>query len=154
WWRDMVLCPPLGPDGQPLAIVGVDTAVIQSPRTWEASGHVAGFNDPMVDCRGTKKRYRADHLLCAQDCALRGGDRRSRGCVAVLSDDNAEAAWEKHAAKLARRSGGGEVLPPGAFTLYNSLSPAVQHAVVGPDTDTPGTLTEPRMFNLMFETYV
>ncbi len=61
WWHDMVECPPLGPDGHPLSLVGLDSAIIQNPRTWEASGHVGGFSDPMVDCRETKNRFRADH---------------------------------------------------------------------------------------------
>src|SRR5271154_2472390 len=62
WWRDMVECPPLGPDGKPLSIVGLDSAIIQHPQTWVASGHVGGFSDLMVDCRETKLRYRADHV--------------------------------------------------------------------------------------------
>src|ERR1700742_903436 len=62
WWHDMVECPPLGPDGKPLSIVGVDTSIIQNPQTWVASGHVGGFADLMVDCRETKLRYRADHV--------------------------------------------------------------------------------------------
>src|SRR5688572_15840559 len=63
WWRNMVECPPLGPDGHPLDMVGVDTAIIQNPKTWLASGHVGGFSDPMVDCRACKARFRADHLV-------------------------------------------------------------------------------------------
>ncbi len=43
-------------------IYGVDGAIIQNPKLWEASGHVAGFTDPMVEDLVTKKRYRADHL--------------------------------------------------------------------------------------------
>ncbi|MGB8880332.1 MAG: glycine--tRNA ligase, partial [Solirubrobacteraceae bacterium] len=39
-----------------------DSAIIQHPRTWEASGHLAGFTDPLVDCRTCKLRFRADHL--------------------------------------------------------------------------------------------
>ena len=62
WWRNMVECPPIGPDGHPLQIVGLDSAIIQHPETWVASEHVAGFNDPMVDCRACKGRFRADHL--------------------------------------------------------------------------------------------
>ena len=62
WWRDMVECPPIGPEGTPLSIVGIDSSIIQNPRAWEASGHVGGFSDPMVDCRETKARFRADHL--------------------------------------------------------------------------------------------
>jgi glycyl-tRNA synthetase len=62
WWRDMVRNPPVGPDGKRLTIVGLDSAIIQNPRVWEASGHVSGFNDPMVDCRACKARFRADQL--------------------------------------------------------------------------------------------
>ncbi|HEX4352565.1 MAG TPA: hypothetical protein VHZ95_06620, partial [Polyangiales bacterium] len=63
WWNRMVRTPPLGPDNEPLQIVGVDTAIIQNPKVWEASGHVGGFSDPMVDCRQSKARYRYDHLF-------------------------------------------------------------------------------------------
>src|ERR1700716_4238979 len=62
WWQDMVRNPPLGPDGKEVAMVGVDCSIIMNPKVWEASGHVGGFADPMVDCKETKKRYRADQL--------------------------------------------------------------------------------------------
>ncbi|MDP2873704.1 MAG: glycine--tRNA ligase [bacterium] len=42
---------------------GLDGAIISNPKVWEASGHVTGFNDPLVDCRKCKQRQRADHLL-------------------------------------------------------------------------------------------
>ncbi len=63
WWHDMVRCPPAGPDGEILTIVGLDSAIIQNPKVWEASGHVGGFNDPMVDDKKTKQRFRADQLF-------------------------------------------------------------------------------------------
>src|SRR6188768_425274 len=62
WWKSMVLTPPIGPDGEPVEMVGLDSAIIQNPKVWVASGHVGGFADPMVDCKETKKRYREDHL--------------------------------------------------------------------------------------------
>lgn len=71
WWRCMVDCPPIGPDGEPVSIVGLDSAIIQNPKTWEHSGHVGGFNDPMVDDKETKQRFRADHL-CGIYVALSG----------------------------------------------------------------------------------
>lgn len=52
WWRYMVL--------DRRNVVGVDTTIIAHPQTWVASGHVGGFSDPMVDCKGCKKRFRAD----------------------------------------------------------------------------------------------
>jgi glycyl-tRNA synthetase len=54
WWKAMV--------GDNDNIFGVDGAIIQNPKLWEASGHVAGFTDPMVEDQVTHKRYRADHL--------------------------------------------------------------------------------------------
>ncbi|HKU57920.1 MAG TPA: glycine--tRNA ligase [Gaiellaceae bacterium] len=78
-------------------IVALDSAIILNPRVWEASGHVAGFTDPLVDCRTCKLRFRADQLELAS-CGR----------------------------KPSKRPGG------------------------TPDCD----LTEPRQFNLMFETHV
>ena len=78
-------------------IVALDSAVILNPRVWEASGHVAGFTDPLVDCRTCKLRFRADQLELAS-CGRKPSKR------------------------------------PGET----------------PDCD----LTEPRQFNLMFETHV
>ncbi len=44
-------------------IVGIDAAIFMHPRTWEASGHVGAFNDPLIDNKDSKKRYRADQLI-------------------------------------------------------------------------------------------
>jgi glycyl-tRNA synthetase len=54
WWKAMVQ--------ERDDIVALDSAIIQHPRTWEASGHLAGFTDPLVDCRTCGQRFRADHL--------------------------------------------------------------------------------------------
>ncbi|MDJ0786673.1 MAG: glycine--tRNA ligase [Myxococcota bacterium] len=54
WWRRMVR--------ERDDVEGIDSAIITHPRTWEASGHVANFSDPMVDCRDCKRRFRADQL--------------------------------------------------------------------------------------------
>jgi glycyl-tRNA synthetase len=72
WWHDMVRNPPLGPDGQEIDMVGVDCSIIMNPKVWEASGHVGGFADPMVDCKtdGCKGRFRADQLEGMQ-CPLK-----------------------------------------------------------------------------------
>ncbi len=65
WWQDMILNPcwgQKGPNGARVECVPVETRIIQHPKVWEASGHVGGFNDPMVDDKETKGRFRADHL--------------------------------------------------------------------------------------------
>jgi glycyl-tRNA synthetase len=54
WWRSMVQ---LRDD-----VVGLEAAIIMSPRVWEASGHVAGFHDPLVECLNCHQRFREDHL--------------------------------------------------------------------------------------------
>ena len=90
WWRSMV--------HQREDIDGLDAAILMHAKVWEASGHVAGFTDPLVDCKQCKNRFRAD-------------DPRIKGT-------------------------------PG--------EPTAQCPVCG----TKGTLTAPRMFNLMFKTFM
>jgi glycyl-tRNA synthetase len=90
WWRTMTW---LRDD-----IEGIDAAILMHPRVWEASGHVAGFTDPLVDCRLCKQRFRADQV--------------------------AEASCPRN--------------------------PSVAPGAPG----CPGELTEPRLFNLMFQTYI
>jgi glycyl-tRNA synthetase len=139
WWRNMVECPPIGPDGHPVEIVGLDSAIIQHPRVWHASGHVASFNDPMVDDRETKARYRADHVkvLVPKD-----GQGHSYAFV-----DDREAA-EKKIKREARRN------PADYDEVVLTTLPLEAYAkIVGPDTKTPGTLTEPREFSLMLDVY-
>ena len=55
WWKAMVQMHE--------NIVGIDAAIFMHPKVWKASGHVDGFNDPMIDNKDSKKRYRADQLL-------------------------------------------------------------------------------------------
>ena len=55
WWKSMVN---LNDN-----IVGLDTAIFMHPKTWEASGHLSAFNDPLIDNKDSKKRYRADVLI-------------------------------------------------------------------------------------------
>jgi glycyl-tRNA synthetase len=70
WWRHMVT---LRDD-----VVGIDAAIIMNPRVWEASGHVSGFSDPMVDCRNCKLRFREDDLkgrpseIACPNCGSKG----------------------------------------------------------------------------------
>ncbi|MBR7078581.1 MAG: glycine--tRNA ligase [Clostridia bacterium] len=55
WWKKFVQENPYN--------VGVDCAILMNPQVWVASGHVGGFNDPLLDCRSCKSRYRADKLI-------------------------------------------------------------------------------------------
>jgi glycyl-tRNA synthetase len=143
WWQRMVRTPPIGPDNEPLQIVGVDTAIIQNPRAWEASGHVGGFSDPMLDCRQTKSRYRYDHLR-----VFRSTEDPSLPLFAFMDGEPDNA--RKKMKKLGQR-GAPEKWQELAL---NTLPVSELARVVGPDTTEAGTLTEPRQFNLMFKTYV
>lgn len=143
WWRRMVTCPPIGPDGHPVQIVGVDSAIIQNPKAWVASGHVGGFSDPMVDCRETKLRYRQDHLavLVPKD---------GKGDWIAIQDGLEADEVEKRLKKLNTMKSADKYdvrpLPDVANADYAKI--------IAPDTKTVGTLTEPKQFNLMFETFV
>jgi len=59
-------------------IVALDSSIILHPQVWEASGHVGGFNDPLVDCRTCKLRFRADHLQDPEHDELRCGRKPSK----------------------------------------------------------------------------
>ena len=58
WWRDMVY--------RRQDIVGLDCSIVMHPNVWKASGHLAGFSDPLVDCKNCKERFRADHAPKAE----------------------------------------------------------------------------------------
>ncbi len=141
WWRDMVLSPPIGPDGQPLDMVGIDTSIIQHPKTWEASGHAATFTDPMVDDRESKQRYRADHVMVMVP-------RDGQGHAYAFLPGDEDAAHKKIKRDARRNPEQYDTVPLTKLALDQYGN------VVAPATKAPGTLTEPRAFNLMFITYV
>tara|TARA_B100001778_G_C18604450_1_gene639050 strand:+ start:1008 stop:2507 length:1500 start_codon:yes stop_codon:yes gene_type:complete len=140
WWRDMVLCPPIGPDGQPVEIVGLDSAIIQNPQVWVASGHVGGFSDPMVDCKETKKRYRADHLN-----VIKASDAQ---WVAV-NEGNEQEEVEKRFKKL-------NIKYDASYATVSLVDVDLKDysKIIGPDAKEAGSLTEPKAFNLLFETKI
>jgi glycyl-tRNA synthetase len=144
WWQDIVMLPcwgRKGPNGRGVSVVPVDTTIIQHPKTWEASGHIAGFNDPMVDCRDTKGRYRYDHVMVF---VPENGEQGDKPVFAYMGDTASEAKQKKKAEKT--------------FGAVKSIAlssiPQPWDRVIGPDAEKPGTLTEPRQFNLMFKTYI
>ena len=62
WWDAMVYHPPFGPDNKEFDMVGLESSIIMHPNVWKASGHFDLFSDMMVDCKESKKRYRADKV--------------------------------------------------------------------------------------------
>ncbi len=178
WWNDMVR--------RREDVVGIETSIIMHPKVWEASGHVAGFTDPLVDCKASKQRYRADQLFFSQivvalehDAAadeiarvrekalgvavdtkfapLVEGGRQTTvlvGYVSALeSERTAEELQEK--ADLFKRKNAirGKLLPVQPRDMTEA-QPEEVALIPSPATGEPGSLTPPRAFNMMFETYV
>lgn len=112
-------------------IVGIDAAIFMHPLTWKASGHVDGFNDPMIDNKDSKKRYRADQLLEGK-----------------AEEYEATGQAEKAQALLAEM---GRLL--GAEDLDGVRDLIIAENIVCPISKT-ANWTEVRQFNLMFSTQV
>ena len=148
WWKDNVQ---LRDD-----MVGLDCSIIMNPKVWEASGHVAGFSDPMVDCRETKERYRADQLYVFRYATADRPDLLQVALVGATPGD-AKAGLDERLSKLGNKGAlpvKRKDLPEPTDVPFLELSTDDRAKVLGPSATQPGTLTEPRAFNLMFETNV
>ncbi len=155
WWRDMVSWhnPLLAPAGAPaaFAMVGIETSVIMNPQVWKVSGHYDLFQDLMVDCRETKLRYRYDQL--------RGRWAEARGRkIFITADPDAEDEFDfvsRRASKLFKvPTGSPELKWASDFMSLSQIAVEDFVGVLAPQAQAPGTLSEPREFNLMFKTYV
>jgi len=142
WWHDMVH----GRDD----MVGLDSAIIQHPRLWEASGHVATFNDPMVDCKESKMRYRADHLMWS---AVKVAGEII-GYISLLKGEGYIEQANEMADKLKRKLQKQGAMEPIDLKPFTQATEAEISLIPSPATGKPGSLTEPRQFNLMFKTYI
>ena len=127
WWRDMV--------HRREDVVGLDSSIIAAPAVWQASGHVDGFSDPMVDCKESKLRYRADQLFWARADV----DGETLGYVSVLESGEMEAEALAMAKKMKKKASarlGPQFCPQFGAIRRNSLTP---HA---PPSTGGGTHTE------------
>ncbi len=112
-------------------VVGIDAAIFMHPLTWKASGHVDSFNDPMIDNRDSKKRYRADQLLEAKAEAYEAAGDSARA-TALLAEM-------------------GSLLTEGDLEAVRQL--IVDEGIKDPISGT-ANWTEVRQFNLMFSTQI
>jgi glycyl-tRNA synthetase len=112
-------------------IVGIDAAIFMHPKVWEASGHVEGFNDPMIDDKQSKKRYRADMIIEQHILKLRG------------NGDDEKADELQH---LLDTSGTRKGL---CEDLYDII---MEEEIRAPESGA-FDWTEVRQFNLMFKTH-
>jgi glycyl-tRNA synthetase len=177
WWRDMIQFPPPGPDGEDLQMVGVDCSIIMNPKVWEASGHVGGFKDPMQSCRQCRRLFRADQVwdqLKSSEWLASFAEACGPGPSGLISVEGAKLLqWAKTKGKK-KAPGLALVRNPEVtlswFAQHLQENPGVtldiikliqfvateQYAQTGLQTPCPecgGELTEPRDFNLMFESH-
>jgi glycyl-tRNA synthetase len=110
-------------------VVGLDSAIIQSPDVWRASGHVDGFSDPLIDNKTSKARYRADHLV---ENKIAKYEKKGRS-------ENAAALQDKLNAAISDNEALRQLI----------IDEGIKCPVSGTDD-----WTEVRQFNLMFETHV
>jgi len=121
WWKSMVQ---LNEN-----IVGIDSAIFMHPKIWEASGHVGGFSDPMIDNKDSNKRYRADQLLEDKITRYDKDGKTDKAEQLQLSLDNAMQADD----------------------LNRLRELIIEHEIACPISGTRNW-TEVRQFNLMFST--
>jgi len=142
WWRDFV--------HRREDIVGIDSSIIASPKVWQASGHVASFSDPMVDCRESKLRYRADQLFWSRVEV----DGKLLGYISLYGDAANEEEAEQRALKMKKKAKAQGALSLSPLKDFTEATAEEQQLIPSPETGNPGTLTPPREFNLMFQTNV
>ena len=172
WWNDMVQNPPLGPDGIEYQMVGVDCSIIMNPKVWEASGHVGGFQDPMQTCRQCKRHLRADQVwdgiresewakslgelykskevvsgLDLKQWARKQGRKLAPG-LALVRNPDVTLAWMAE-----RVEEKGSSIDPIEILQFAATEQMAQTGLVTPCPHCGGDLTEPREFNLMFESH-
>ncbi len=150
WWKSMVLLHD--------NIVGIDSAIFMHPTIWKASGHVDAFNDPLIDNRDSKKRYRADVLIEEQiakyedkiekeiqKAAKRFGDSfdeqkfRETNPRVLENQQKRDALHERYAAAM------------NAMDLEELKQIILDEGIVCPISGTKNW-TDVRQFNLMFST--
>ncbi len=150
WWDSMVKLHE--------NIVGLDAAIFMHPRTWEASGHVGAFNDPLIDNKDSKKRYRADVLiedwLAKQDEKVEKEVEKARKRFGESFDEEKYRETSPRVAEtLAKRDEVHKrfVAAQNANDLNELRQIIVDCEIVCPISGTRNW-TEVRQFNLMFST--
>lgn len=145
WWRSMVY--------ERDDVVGLDASIMMHPRVWEASGHLAGFSDPLVDCLISKERFRADKAPTPEP-----GDELPISCSDKGQAKTYHALIEDHAGVTLKRAGkvlyGLKVIDAETFGFFPDGSEEAEktfpyRGYVSPLIGCP-FLSDERKFNLMF----
>ena len=129
WWREMTYRE---------NVEGLDASILMHPRTWEASGHVENFTDPMIDCKQCKSRYRIDVILEELSLKKKKDILRQLAPGAFEGQLKDEVVEKEFAARTATDAAFQAILP----------------LISCPNCGNKGTFTDARKFNLMFKTFV
>jgi len=146
WWRDMV--------HRRDDIEGLDSTIIMHPKIWKASGHIDSFSDPLVDCKDSKRRYRADQLFFAPVII----DGETLGYVAFVEGTDMPTILKR--AKKIRDWADKTQSKIDEDALANDRKEVTEASeeqraqMLAPEAGKVGSLTAPREFKLMFETKV
>ena len=119
------------------------------------TGHLDGFSDPMVDCKKTKLRYRADQLFASPIILKESGETVGWVCVQEANDADMVKAAKKQASKTLKVAGHSKKADIEAFSFRDltTVSEQDMESIPSPASG-EATLTMPRDFNLMFQTNV
>jgi glycyl-tRNA synthetase len=129
WWRDMV--------HSREDVVGLDASIIMHPKVWEASGHLAGFSDPLVDCKVCKERFRADKAPKAEegaDALISFPDKGAAKQAIAWMQEQIDPALERKGKTIVGGKAGGA-----GYVCPNCGSPF---------------MSDERQFNLMFRSSI
>jgi len=150
WWQSMVQLHD--------NIVGIDSAIFMHPQIWKASGHVDAFNDPLIDNKDSKKRFRADQLVENYMDKLEDKANKEIEKAAKRFGESFDAAlyrttnprvvqiWEEHESVRTRLA---DAMSTGDMPALKQLIEDLQ--IVDPDSGSKNW-TDVRQFNLMFST--
>ncbi len=150
WWQSMVLMHE--------NIVGIDSCIFMHPTVWKASGHVDAFNDPLIDNRDSKKRYRADVLI--EEQIARYDERIERDVAKArkrFGESFDEAKYRAESPRVAEEQRRRDALHARYSGAMNAMDLAelrqiiLDEEIVCPVSGTRNW-TEVRQFNLMFKT--
>ena len=150
WWDSMVLVHE--------NIVGLDSAIFMHPETWKASGHVTQFNDPLIDNKDSKKRYRADSLIEDYLQKIEGKiDKEITKAAKRFGDDFDEEKFKKTNPRIqANQKKREEINSRFIKALEDEDLAGIRQLIIDCDIADPVSgsrnWTEVRKFNLMFET--
>lgn len=158
WWKEMTLRED---------VEGLDASILMHPKTWEASGHVENFTDPMVDCKKCKSRYRVDIL--AEQISKKNLGKIVKAIAPALYETTKSNADFKSLLSLEDNSTSedftaalGKKTDDETFSMQvinfalvtPGLAASALKEIVCPNCGTKGEFTEARQFNLMFKTFI